>query len=158
MKKILFVCTGNICRSSSAEAIARNMVKSRSMQDSMKFNSVGTSGFHQGELSDRRAIMVAKENGVSFDGIFAKKIEERDIIDHDIILCMDRSHLDKVKRFAKNCYHHKIHLFLEYAALENNFKDEVFDPYYHDDDAFVEVFDLIKLGVHGVIQKVIFES
>ena len=52
MKRILFVCLGNICRSSSAEEIMRTLVKRAGLQQEIDVDSAGILNYHQGELPD----------------------------------------------------------------------------------------------------------
>ena len=53
-KKIVFVCLGNICRSSSAEEIMRTLVRRAGREKEFEIDSAGISGFHEGELPDER--------------------------------------------------------------------------------------------------------
>ena len=69
MTSFLFVCTGNICRSPTAEAIFRAEVKKRGLEEQIvKINSAGTHGYHVGESPDMRAIDAAKLRGFSMEG------------------------------------------------------------------------------------------
>ena len=54
MKRILFVCLGNICRSSSAEEIMRTYIKRAGLEKEIEVDSAGISSYHQGELADDR--------------------------------------------------------------------------------------------------------
>ena len=56
MTRVLFVCTGNICRSPTAEAVARTMAAGRGGTANLEFDSAGIEGYHVGEPPDRRAI------------------------------------------------------------------------------------------------------
>ncbi len=151
MKKILFVCTGNICRSSTAEAIAKHIAADKNVAQQFIFKSAGTSGFHQGESSDSRAIKVANQHGITFQGIYAKRITQDDIVNFDIILCMDRGHHEQLLRFADSKYHDKIFLFLQFADLKDSYIEEVDDPYYKDIKAFEDVFVLTYKAVEKII-------
>lgn len=147
MKKILFVCTGNICRSPTAHAIARHYSRELGLEDKFYFDSAGTSGYHIKEPPDQRSIDVAKTDQVNFDNIFSRKITDIDFNNFDIILCMDRSHLSNLLKIADKKYHSKIFLFLQYCDVDNIYDDEVRDPFYSEDSSFILVYELIKSAI-----------
>lgn len=153
MKKILFVCTGNICRSPSAEAIARNMAKDLGLENNFIFDSAGTDGYHAGEVPDARSVATGIERGVSFDKIVSRKIAVADFDKFDFLMCMDRSHQTKLLRAALPAQQDKIKLFLEFCEVENYWNDEVIDPYYKVSGAFEEVFDVIELALKSMFEK-----
>jgi protein-tyrosine phosphatase len=149
MTKILFVCTGNICRSPTAHAIARHKVKELNLQN-IEIDSAGTSGFHKGEKPDPRSISVGSSKGIDFSGINARPITRDDFKNFDLIFGMDRGHVSILRNLCPEKFQSKIHLFLEYANVENNFDDEVIDPYYGE-KGFTEVFELIEKAVEKII-------
>lgn len=140
--KILFVCTGNICRSPTAHAIALNKALQIKNCDQFIFDSAGTTSYHQGEDPDLRAVECGNKKGISFSGIKSRKINQQDFENFDYIFCMDRSHLSSLYQITKPKYHNKIYLFLEFCALNNFWDDEVIDPYYGE-RGFDEVFDIL---------------
>ncbi len=150
MKKILFVCTGNICRSPTAEAIARHKAKQLGLSEKFVFDSAGTDGFHVGELPDKRSVKTGEERGISFAGISARKISAEDFEKFDFLMCMDRSHYAKLLRMAPEKYQNKVQLFLQFCEAENKWDDEVIDPYYKSSGAFDEVFDVIDLALENM--------
>lgn len=152
MKKILFVCTGNICRSPTAEAIARHKSKQLGLEKNFIFDSAGTDGYHAGELPNARSVATGEARGISFAGISARKITAEDFAEFDFLMCMDRSHRSKLLRMAPEKYHNKIQLFLEFCEAENKWNDEVIDPYYKSSGAFDEVFDVIDLAVENMLK------
>lgn len=64
MVRILFVCTGNICRSSTAEGVFRHMVEEAGLGESIGTDSVGLGGWHVGDPPDERAIEAAARKSV----------------------------------------------------------------------------------------------
>ncbi len=152
MKKILFVCTGNICRSSSAQAIARHKIKNLNLENKFVFDSAGVEGFHVGESSDPRSIAVGKKNGVSFDGIKARKIKNSDFEEFDYLLAMDNSHYNRMNQIAPE-YKNKIKLFLPFCNCENLMNGEVLDPYYRSDKDFEEVFEVLDISIEKMIKN-----
>ncbi len=150
MKKLLFVCTGNICRSPTAHAIARHQIKVLGLQDKFIVDSAGTSAFHAGQNADSRAIAVGKEKGIDFSGIKSRQITQSDFEKFDLILAMDRSHISSLRKICPPQFEHKIQLFLQYFDTKNNFDDEVIDPYYGGVGGFYQIFNLIEDSVSNL--------
>ncbi len=150
MKKLLFVCTGNICRSPTSHAIALHQIKVLDLESKFTVDSAGTSAFHIGEGADPRAIKVGKMRGIDFSAIRSRQIEQSDFEKFDLILAMDRSHITSLRRICPPQFEYKIQLFLQYTNVKNNFDDEVIDPYYGV-NGFEEVFNLIEEGVNNLV-------
>lgn len=151
MQKLLFVCTGNICRSPTAHAIALRQVKNLGLENKYLVDSAGTSSAHAGQNADSRAIKVGKLRGIDFATIKSRQIKPSDFEKFDLILAMDRSHISSLRKICPPQFENKIQLFLQYCDVENNFDDEVIDPYYGGVDGFEEVFNLIEKGVKNLI-------
>lgn len=152
MKKILFVCTGNICRSPTAHAIARHKAKELKAENKFIFDSAGIEGYHSGESPDSRSASIGKEKGISFDNIFSRKITTKDFENFDLIFAMDRSHLKHLLRISNPSYHHKIKLFLEFCDTKNSWHDEVIDPYYGSHKNFTEVYNVIEAAIENLFR------
>ena len=152
--KILFVCTGNICRSPTAHAIARHQVKNLRVENKIIIDSARIDGFHVGDISDYRAIQVGREREISFDGIKSTKISLADFKSSDYIFAMDKGHFKSMKLLSPKEYQDKIHMFLEFAEI-NKGSGEVKDPYYGGVEGFNQVFDLINDGVEKILKKIL---
>ena len=90
--KVLFVCTGNICRSPTAEGIFRKIVRDNDLENRIHIDSAGISAFHQGEPPDTRAIRYAQEQGVDISEQTSRPIYQSDFSDFDLIIAMDHTH------------------------------------------------------------------
>ena len=62
-RRILFVCTGNICRSPTAEGVARGLAEKQGLAEAFEFDSAGTNGYHVGDTPDPRAVAAARRRG-----------------------------------------------------------------------------------------------
>src|SRR3546814_735035 len=113
MVRILFVCTGNICRSPTAEGVFRHLVAEAGLADRIATDSVGTHDYHVGEAPDPRAIEAAARRGVDICDLRARKLHRRDLDDFDLILVMDGGHRRLVAAQAPPPARGKIHLFLD---------------------------------------------
>ena len=151
MKKIIFVCTGNICRSPTAEAVARHKAKLLNLEKDFFFDSAGTTSHHVGEYPDGRAVMAGKKRNISFAGIVARKIELKDFAEFDLVMAMDRGHLSYLLNIAPQEHRHKVKLFLKFYNVENSCDDEVMDPYYAQDSDFDEVLDLLERAMDRLL-------
>jgi protein-tyrosine phosphatase len=151
MKKILFVCTGNICRSSTAEALLRQVVSKRMQADQYFIDSCGTHDYHVGGKSDIRAAQVAKERGVDMGDIRARQITGEDFNAFHHIFAMDRGNFRILKSIAPPSYTAKISLFLDHSAQQ--IKD-VPDPYYGNLKGFDEALNILEIGMDGLLNFV----
>lgn len=128
------VCTGNICRSPTMEAVARSRIEALGL--SIRVDSAGTEGWHAGEPPDPRTLEVGKAAGFAMASLRARKVRPADFDDFDLILAADRSHRDHLARIRPAVAAARIALFLGDA--------EVPDPYYGTAGDFLQVLDLVR--------------
>ena len=155
VKKILFVCLGNICRSPAAEGIFNQKIKERDLEKFFVVDSAGTGSWHVGNLPDQRMRTTALTIGIELTSR-ARQIEENDLYEFDHILVMDKDNLDAVKSLIKddiNSLNSKIKLILSYS--KNSQLDEVPDPYYGGQNGFKKVLDLLNDAIDELIDSLI---
>ena len=153
VKKILFVCLGNICRSPAAEGIFIQKIKDRDLENLFVVDSAGTGGWHVGNLPDRRMREATLLRGIELTSR-SRKIEESDLYEFDHILVMDNENLDAVKSLIEdhnNPVNSKIKLILSYS--KNSQLEEVPDPYYGGQNGFDKVIDLLDGAMDGLIDS-----
>ncbi len=149
--KILFVCLGNICRSPSAEGIMKKMVKDRGLENQIFIDSAGTSGWHEGELPDRRMRTHAARRGYDLDSR-SRPVKYDDFFDFDLIIGMDDQNIANLKSLAPdNKSREKIHRMTEYCTRHN--LDHVPDPYCGGADGFELVLDLLEDACEGLFRE-----
>ncbi len=149
--KILFVCTGNICRSPTAEAILR--ARAAALGLAVETQSAGTHGYHIGDPPDPRTVQMAAYKGVDMAMQRARQVAEADYADFDLILAMDRGHLGRLLRDCPVSHKNKIRLFLEESGLSAEKGFDVPDPYYGGLEGFEQVYTLIEQGIEGLISS-----
>lgn len=149
---ILFVCTGNICRSPTAEGVMSHVVQKAGLSQEIQVDSAGTIDFHSGEAPDPRAVIHAQKKGYDLSSLCARQIQSEDFDVFDLILAMDCSHLAVLHRLCPDDSRHKVHLFLEYAGITN--PSEVPDPYYGDAADFDHALSLVEAGCEALLAKV----
>ncbi|WP_417068056.1 low molecular weight protein-tyrosine-phosphatase [Niveibacterium terrae] len=137
---ILFVCTGNICRSPTAEGVLAALARDAGI--AIEWDSAGISGCHVGEAPDPRAQKAAARRGYDLSQLRARKLEGADFRRFDLILAMDRGHLDEMKRRCPEALQDRVHLFLDY--LPGREGGEIPDPYYGGEAGFEHVLDLCE--------------
>ncbi|MFN2643637.1 MAG: low molecular weight protein-tyrosine-phosphatase [Burkholderiales bacterium] len=146
MKKkraVLFVCTGNICRSPTAEAVLRHLAAEEGIE--LEIASAGIGDWHVGAPPDERAQKHAKERGYDLSTLRAKQVTKQDFERFDLILAMDRGHLRALTRLAPPAERHKIRLF---AVGE-----DVPDPYYGGPEGFERVLDLVEATCRDLVRE-----
>ncbi len=153
VKKVLFVCLGNICRSPAAEGIFNQKIKERDLENFFVVDSAGTGNWHVGNLPDQRMRSTALSRGIELTSR-SRQIEENDLYEFDQILVMDKDNLNAVKSLTKdqkNPINSKIKLILNYS--KNSQLDEVPDPYYGGQNGFEKVIDLLDDAMDGLIDS-----
>ncbi len=152
MVRILFVCTGNICRSPTAEGLFRALVDEAGLADRIAADSAGTEGYHVGEPPDRRSQRAARARNVDIGNQRARRLRAEDFYDFDFILAMDRGHLSEISAAAPTDARARVHLFLEFAP-DLGMRD-VPDPYYGGSGGFEEVLDLVEAAAAGLLAHI----
>jgi len=150
--KVLFVCTGNICRSPTAEGVFLHMVEKAGLRKRIRVDSAGTHGYHVGDRPDPRALAAAARRTYDLSKLRARKLQAEDYIEFDYLLAMDRGHLSIMLRDSPAEHKNKIRLFMDYAPHLGH--REVPDPYYGDNAGFDLVLDLVEAAAHGLLRSV----
>ena len=151
MYRILFVCTGNICRSPTAEGVFRKRVADAGLSERVEIGSAGTGDYHVGEPPDRRAQAAARRRGYDLSAIRARQVTPDDLRRYDFVLAMDRGHLAALERLDPAAGG-RISLFLDFAAGAAT--RDVPDPYYGAGDGFERVLDLVTAAADGLLAAV----
>lgn len=155
LKKVLFVCLGNICRSPAAEGIFQKKIKDRGLEKAFVVDSAGTGGWHVGNLPDSRMRKAASARGINLESR-SRQIKQIDLYDFDVILVMDKDNLEAVKSLIPDeldSVNSKIKLILSYSKKTN--LNEVPDPYYGGQNGFDKVLDLLNDAIDGLLESFI---
>lgn len=142
-RSVLFVCTGNICRSPTAEAVLRHLAAAEGID--LDIASAGTGDWHVGNPPDERAQHHAKGRGYDMSTLRARQVQASDFAEFDLILAMDRGHLRVLERMAPPGERHKVRLFVTGR--------DVPDPYYGGPQGFEEVLDLVEAACRDLLQE-----
>jgi protein-tyrosine phosphatase len=140
--RILVVCTGNICRSPTAEGVLRHQALKRGLQDRIEVRSAGTHGYHVGESPDSRSVRHAGKRGYDLSAQRAQLVTREHFGEYDYILAMDRGHLRILRQMAPEGAKARLGLYLEASARWKG--ADVPDPYYGGAEGFEEVLDMVE--------------
>jgi protein-tyrosine phosphatase len=149
--RVLFVCTGNICRSPTAEGVLRHHVEQAGVGNRILIDSAGTIDYHVGEPPDPRMQAAARRRNYDLSRLRARQVKPGDFARFDYLLAMDQDHVSWLKREAPGDHMHKIQLFLDYAPHMG--PREVPDPYYGGTEGFELVLDLIERASVGLLAE-----
>jgi protein-tyrosine phosphatase len=149
---ILFVCTGNICRSPTAEGVFRHRVREAGREADFLIDSAGIEGYHVGDPPDGRSIRYALERGFEIHDLRARRVEKADFRTFDLILAMDAGHHRALQRMKPADADAEVAMFLDFAHdLTGDDSRDVPDPYCGGPRDFTHVLDLVEKGVDGLL-------
>ncbi|HKJ94340.1 MAG TPA: low molecular weight protein-tyrosine-phosphatase [Gammaproteobacteria bacterium] len=151
--RVLFVCMGNICRSPTAEAVFRHLVREAGLEGIIAIDSAGTHGYHIGSSPDARATEAARRRGYELESIRARQLEPEDLTVHDYVVAMDRDNLAVIERLADAGGRAQTRLLMHYGSGGGPDGD-VPDPYYGARNGFEEVLDLVEMGTAGLLSTI----
>ena len=149
MKKILFVCHGNICRSPMAEYVMKDLVKKAGLEAEFQIASAATSREEIGNPVYPPAQRKLAEHGIRCDGKRARQLRRDDYTRYDLLIGMDRANVRNMERICGGDPEGKLHLLLEYTARPG----EVADPWYTGD--FQATWEDVEAGCTGLLQSLL---
>ena len=148
--KILFVCLGNICRSSAAEGVMKQLVEREGRQEEFVIDSAGILSYHQGELPDPRMRSHAARRGYQLTHR-SRPVSTDDFLEFDLIIGMDDRNLDDLRQLAPTLESEKkIYRMTDYCRHHPE-ADHVPDPYYGGSAGFDLVLDLLEDACQGLL-------
>ena len=150
--RVLFVCTGNICRSPTAEGVFRAMVSDRGLSDRIEADSAGIGSWHVGDPPDARSTETAKSRGVDISDQRARTVAATDFDGFDLLLAMDSGHYSSLNQACPAPLADRVKLFMDYAP-DTGIRD-VPDPYYGAGDGFERVYDMIEKASAGLLADI----
>lgn len=153
VRRVVFVCLGNICRSPTAEGVLRARLEARGLGSQVEVDSAGTSGYHAGELPDARMRTHAARRGYTLDSR-ARQFVAQDLERFDLVVAMDRENRRDILRLARtSAQAERVRLFCDFVAEADT--ADVPDPYYGGAEGFERVLDLIEAGCDPLIDHLL---
>lgn len=149
--RVVFVCTGNICRSPMAEVVFRRLAQNAGCGDRIVSTSAGTGDWHVGEHADVRTIEALRVRGYDGSAHRARQFDLADFAQADLIVALDRSHERNLLGLA-HADADKVVLLLSFDPDAQGQLD-VPDPYYAGPEMFDEVLGMIESACRALFRQ-----
>jgi protein-tyrosine phosphatase len=146
---VVFVCTGNICRSPIAEKVFVHELEQAGLTEAVHVSSAGTGNWHIGSPADERAAAVLRAGG--YDVAHIARQVDAEQLGADLIVALDRSHQRALRSLVPEPERVRLLRSFDPDAPSGA---EVPDPYYGDDDGFATVLEMIRAAMPGMIEWV----
>ena len=152
VSRVLFVCSGNICRSPLAEAIFKSLAHEAGLAGRFVIDSAGTHNFHEGDAADPRTRRVGRKHGLNVDSI-ARPVVDEDFDRFDLIVAMDRGHRSELIARGGKGRRASIRLMLEFDGEAR--EQDVSDPYYGGEEGFETMFRVLEPACRGLLKTLL---
>lgn len=149
--RVLMICTGNICRSPTAEAVLRAKLGAAGLSERVQVDSAGTHDDHVGAPPDWRAQEHAERRGYDLSALRARKVRAADFEHFDLLLAMDSDNFDALARRCPPALRHKLRLLMSFVGRSDS--EVVPDPYYGGASGFDQVLDLVEAACDGLVDS-----
>jgi protein-tyrosine phosphatase len=144
--KVVFVCTGNICRSPSAEAVLRQRVHEAGLSDAIEVSSAGLAGWHVGNDADKRSLKALRTRGYDLTHA-ARQVKKAWAGEYDLWIALDTGHLMGLRSLLPG---EDVRLLRDW---DPSGQGSVPDPYYDGEEVFEEVLDIIERSCDGLLEE-----
>jgi len=155
--RVCFVCSGNICRSPTAEVVLAAKLREAGLGE-VVVDSAGTGDWHVGEDMDPRSRATLVAHGYDWPRHEAKQFTAADFASRDLVVALDAGHVRRLRDLADDAddpddARAKIVLLRSYDSSAGA-EPDVLDPYYGDSDGFVEVLRQVEVACAGLLASV----
>ena len=146
MIRVVFVCTGNICRSPSAEAVLRHLVADAGLEHAIEVGSAGTGGWHVGDDADPRSLRTLRSRGYDLRHS-ARQFRPHWFDEHEVVIALDEGHRRDLLAMRPGA---DVRLLRDW---DPDGPGDVPDPYYGDQAGFEEVLDMVERSCEGLLEE-----
>lgn len=153
--KVLFVCSGNICRSPLAEAIFKHQAEEAGASARFTVDSAGTHDYHEGERADPRTRRVGERHGLQVTSL-AREVRPSDFEGFDLIVAMDRGHRRELLSRSPPQHRHKIEMMRAYDTPGSD--PDVPDPYYGGFDGFERMHEILAVCCRNLLESLLAQA
>jgi protein-tyrosine phosphatase len=150
IRNILFVCTGNICRSPLAEGLMRSLLRESGLDSLIQVDSAGIHA-RQGEPPDAVAVELAADDGIDIGDLRGRQFELSDFERFDLLLAMDREQLSHLKFICPRGSESRLAMLMSYSA--EGVARDVVDPYRRHRRIFQQAWTDIGLACRGLLAQ-----
>lgn len=158
MIRIMFVCTGNICRSPLAHRMLEKMARERGLREEIHVESSGTDAWHVGEEVDSRMQRTAAKHGLRMHHR-ARRLSREDLRQYDIVFAMTAGHVRSIHSLARSDSggdQVRVRFFRSYdpRVSAGTNPPDVPDPYYGGTEGFEEVFTIVERTCSAILDAI----
>ena len=150
MKRILFICMGNICRSPAAEGIMQSLIDQHQLGNQIAVDSCATHGYHVGHHPDPRMLQHAEHRGYRLTSIARQFDPQQDFQTFDHLLVMDDDNHASICSLGDMDDHKKVQKITDFCRQQS--ANYVPDPYYDQARGFEIVLDILEDACQGLLQ------
>ena len=148
-KKIYFVCFANVCRSTMAQFIMRNIIRRKGLEDQIEIDSAGVFEGAVGMEVHDGTVKVLEEYGIPVENYKSKLLTKENYEEADMIVCMDEKNIAAINEICDGDPEHKVFKLMSFAGKD----EDVPDPWYTDN--FDETYDAIIEGCRGLMNHLV---
>lgn len=142
MKSIIFVCLGNICRSSLAEGVAKSRAKALGLE--VQIESAGLSRYHNGEAPCDLSIRIAKEHGIDISQQYSQHTSEFALESYDLVIALDESNRQELLSMGLT----NVKKLGDFGFFGKDVADLYYEPHKED-----EVWNMVSVGVEEILER-----